>query len=60
MGTGLIPFNYYIFSEVIEHLEFDQIGRLFDALLNYAKDNQSPDFGDDETLYSIWPLIRPT
>ena len=56
---NVISFDYLVMLEVAEHLEFDQIGRLFEAILNYAKNETIPDFEDDQILNSLWPLIRP-
>ena len=46
-------------AEVIQNLQFDQIGQLFDAILEYAQNGTAPNFENDNTLNAIWPLIRP-
>ena len=54
-----ISFDYSVMAEVIQNLQFDQIGQLFDAILEYAQNGTAPNFENDNTLNAIWPLIRP-
>lgn len=52
---------YFETKHIVKHLDLEDIGRLFLAILDYAEENKPPNFSEEEdmTLCIAWDIIKP-
>ena len=53
-----VAFYFKPWRELAERLSYEQLGKLFQATLEYADTGKEPDFGNDDTLSHCWIFER--